>query len=166
MVGVGPDRSTGSSSAARTRGGTSIPPLSLHRALEDSLTTPPAGASSSVALSTVRGAGWVGKKGKGRGRGGGHERCRRTIVPSSPPPPAHSPEHRTTMVDPFAEETMGTPVQEPRVDGNSAHETPVQDQPRVEVPSAHETPVREATSKETPATHASADVERSGWLFC
>ena len=67
------------------------------------------------------------------------------------------------MVDPFAEEATGTPVQEPRVDGHSAHETPVQDQPRVEVPSAHETPVPEATSQETPATHASANVERSGW---
>ncbi|KAI5010175.1 hypothetical protein ZWY2020_012312 [Hordeum vulgare] len=67
------------------------------------------------------------------------------------------------MVDPFEEEATGTPVHEPRVDGHSAHETPVQDQPRVEVPSAHEIPVPEATSQETLATHASADVERSGW---
>ncbi|KAI4995757.1 hypothetical protein ZWY2020_037805 [Hordeum vulgare] len=67
------------------------------------------------------------------------------------------------MVDPFEEEATRTPVQEPRVDGHSTHETPVQDQPRVEVPSAHETPVPEATSQQTPATHALADVERSGW---
>ena len=57
------------------------------------------------------------------------------------------------MVDPFAEEATGTPVQEPGVDGHSSHETPVQDQPRVEVHSAHETTVLEA----------SPDVERPGW---
>ena len=57
------------------------------------------------------------------------------------------------MVDPFAEEATGTPVQEPGVDGHSSHETPVQDQPRVEVHSAHETTVPEA----------SPDVERPGW---
>ena len=64
MVGAGPDRSMGSSSAARTRGGTSIPPLSLRTALEDSLTTPLASASSLAALPTGRGASRVGKKGK------------------------------------------------------------------------------------------------------
>ena len=57
------------------------------------------------------------------------------------------------MVDPFAEEATGTPVQERGVDGHSSHETPVQDQPRVEVHSAHETMVPEA----------SPDVERPGW---
>ncbi|KAI5001068.1 hypothetical protein ZWY2020_011027 [Hordeum vulgare] len=57
------------------------------------------------------------------------------------------------MVDPFAKEATGTPVQEPSVDGHSSHETPVQDQPRVEVHSAHETTVPEA----------SPDVERPGW---
>ena len=67
------------------------------------------------------------------------------------------------MVDLFAEETTGTPLQEPQVDGHSTHETLVEDQPRVEVPSAHETPVHEATSQETPATQASAKVETSGW---
>ena len=154
MVGVGPDRSVGSSSSpARARGGTSIPPLSLHSALASSLMTPPVGASSSVALPTGRCAGRVGKKGKGTWRGGGRGRSRRTVEPSSPPPPAHSPEHRTTMVDPFAEEATGTPVQEPGVDWHSSHETPVQDQPRVEVHSAHETTVPEA----------SPDVERPGW---
>ncbi|KAI4984087.1 hypothetical protein ZWY2020_040940 [Hordeum vulgare] len=111
------------------------------------------GSSSSVALPTRRGAGRVGKKGKGTGRVGGRGRSRRTVEPSSPPPPAHSPVHRTTMVEPFAEEAIGTPVQEPRVDGHSSHENLVQDQPRVEVHSAHETTVPEA----------SPDVERPGW---
>ncbi len=145
MVGAGPDRSTTSTSAACTRGGTSIPPLSLRRALADSLSTPAGGSSSSAALPTGRGAGRVGRKGKGTGRGGGRGRSRRTVEPSSPPPPAHSPKHRTSMVDPFAEEATGTPVQEPGVDGHSSHETLVQDQPRVEVPSAHETTVPEAS---------------------
>ena len=117
MVGAGPNRSTGSSSAARTRGGTSIPPLSLCRALADNLMTPLAGASSSATLPTRRGAGRVGKKGKGTRRGGGRARSRRTVEPSSPPPPAHSPEHGTTMVDPFAVEATGTPFQEPRSTG-------------------------------------------------
>ncbi len=157
MVGAGPDCSTGSSQAPRTRGGTSLPPLSLCRALEDSLSTPPVGSSSSAALPTWRGAGRVGKKGKGTGRGGGRGRSRRTVEPSSPPPPAHSPEHRTTMVDPFAEEATGTPFQEPVVDGHSSHETPVQDQPRVEVHSAHEQP------EETTVPEASPDMERPGW---
>ncbi|KAI4987605.1 hypothetical protein ZWY2020_020405 [Hordeum vulgare] len=115
-------------------------------------------------MHTRRGAGRVGKKGKGTGRGGGRGRGRRTVAPSSPATPPHSSEHSTTMVDPFVEEAMGTPVQEPRVDGHSAHETLIQDQPRVEVPSAHETPVPEATSQETPTTHASAHVERSRWV--
>ncbi|KAI4997138.1 hypothetical protein ZWY2020_052480 [Hordeum vulgare] len=127
--------------------------LSLRRALADSLSTPPVGSSSSAALPTGRGVGRVGKKGKGTGRGGGRGRSRRTVEPSSPPPQPHSPEHRTTMADPFAEEATGTPVQEPGVDGHSSHETPVQDQPRVEVHSAHETTVPEA----------SPDVERLGW---
>ncbi|KAI5012806.1 hypothetical protein ZWY2020_025072 [Hordeum vulgare] len=111
------------------------------------------GSSSSAALPTGRGAGRVGKKGKGTRRGGGRGRSRRTVEPSSPPPPAHSPEHRSTMVDPFAEEATGTLFQEPGVDRHSSHETPVQDQPRVEVHSAHETTVPEA----------SPDVESPGW---
>ena len=157
MVGAGPERSTGSSEAPCMRGGTSLPPLCLLRALADSLSTPPVGSSSSAALPAGRGAGRVGKKGKGTGRGGGRGRSRRTVEPSSPPPPAHSPEHRTTMVDPFAEEATGTPFQEPGVDGHSSHETPVQEQPRVEVHSAQEQP------EETTVPEASPDVERPGW---
>ena len=61
------------------------------------------------------------------------------------------------MVDPFAEEATGTPVQEPGVHGHSSHETPVQEQPRVEVHSAQEQP------EEITVPEASPDVERSGW---
>ena len=45
-------------------------------------------------------------------------------APSSPPPPAVSPEHVTARVDSSEEEATRTPVHEPRVDGPSAHETP------------------------------------------
>ena len=55
-------------------------------------------------------------------------------VPSSPPPPAISPEHVTARVDSSEEEATWTPVHEPPVHGSSAHE------PRVDGPSAHETP--------------------------
>ena len=44
-------------------------------------------------------------------------------VPSSPPPPAVSPEHVTARVESSEEEPTRTPVHEPRVDGPSAHET-------------------------------------------
>lgn len=82
MVGVGPDRSGGTSSSAARWRGPSIPPLSHWRALEDSLGTP-TGASSSASLSTRRG-GRVGKKAKGTVHG--CERSRRTAMSSSPPP--------------------------------------------------------------------------------
>ena len=50
-------------------------------------------------------------------------------VPSSPPPPAVSPEHVTARVDSSEEEATQTPVHEPWVQGPStddswAHETP------------------------------------------
>ena len=61
------------------------------------------------------------------------------------------------MVDSFAEEATGTPVQEPGVDRHSSHETPVQDQPRVEVHSAQE------QQEETTVPEASPDGERAGW---
>ena len=61
------------------------------------------------------------------------------------------------MVDPFAEEATGTPVQEPVVDGHSSHETPVQEQPRVEVHSAQEQP------EESMVLEASPDMKRPGW---
>ena len=60
-------------------------------------------------------------------------------APSSPPPPAVSPENVSARVDSPEEEATRTPVHEPsthepRVDGPSAHE------PWVDGPSAHETP--------------------------
>ena len=60
-------------------------------------------------------------------------------APSSPPPPAVSPEHVTTRVDSSEEEATRTLVHEPQDDGPSAHE------PWVVGPSAHETP-KEHTS--------------------
>ena len=84
-------------------------------------------------------------------------------APSSPPPPAVSPEHVTARVDSSEEEATQTPVHEPRVDGPSAHE-----------PSAHETP-EEHTSRwgtwpdelEGPSGHADdggepTDIEEEG----
>ena len=64
--------------------------------------------------------------------------------PSSPPPPAVSPEHVTARVDSSEEEATRTPVHEPsahepRVDGPSAHE-PSAHEPWVDGPSAHEAP--------------------------
>ena len=60
-------------------------------------------------------------------------------------------------------------VQEPRVDGHSTHETPVQDQPWVEVCSDNETPVQDQpqvevrSAHEIPVPEASADVETPVW---
>ena len=94
-------------------------------------------------------------------------------VPSSPPPPAVSPEHVTARVDSSEEEATRTLVHEPsahepRVDGPSAHE------PWVDAPSAHETP-EEHTSRwgtwpdepEGPSGHADdggepTDIEEEG----
>ena len=66
--------------------------------------------------------------------------------PSSPPPPAVSPEHVTARVDSSEEEATRTPVHEPPVHGSWAHE------PRVDWPSAHE-----SSAHETPEEHT------SGW---
>ena len=65
-------------------------------------------------------------------------------APSTPPPPAVSPEHVTARVDSSEEEATRTPVHEPsahepQVDGPSAHE-PSAYEPWVDGPSAHETP--------------------------
>ena len=67
-------------------------------------------------------------------------------APSSPPPPAVSPEHVTARVDSSEEEATRTPVHEPPVHGSWAHE------PRVDWPSAHE-----SSAHETPEEHT------SGW---
>ena len=136
MVGAGRERAEAPSSSARGAR-SSIPHAPLRRALLNSMATP-LGPSSSKAVPS-RGRGKGGKKRgfgpRGRGRGG-----RVTArEPSSPPPPAVSPEHVTARVDSSEEEATRTPVHEPsahepRVDGPSAHE------PWVDAPSAHETP--------------------------
>jgi hypothetical protein len=153
MVGAGPERSEAPSSSARG-GRSSIPHAPLRRALLDSMATPP-GPSSSTAVPS-RGRGKGGKKrgvgARGRGRGG-----RVTArVPSSPPPPAVSPEHVTARVDSSEEEATRTPVHEPPVHGSSAHEPRVDGssahEPRVDGPSAHE-----SSAHETPEEHT------SGW---
>jgi hypothetical protein len=134
MVGAGPERSEAPSSSARGGRG-SIPPVPLRRALLDSMGTPPGPSSSASVPTGGRGRGGKkrgGRSGRGRGRGG-----RQARTPSSPPPPADSPEHVTARVDPSEEEATRTPVHEPRVDGPSADET-----------SAHETP-DQGTSQET-----------------
>ena len=112
MVGLGRERSEPPTSA-RGRG-VVIPPQNLRRALVDSMHTPPApsaGASSSA------GRGGRGKK-RGGGRGGrGAGRGRKVVLPSSPPPPAESPDHRSapSQVDPSDLDPCRSPVHEPRV---------------------------------------------------
>ena len=118
MVGAGRERAKAPSSSARG-GRSSIPHALLRRALLDSMATPPGPSSSTVVPSRGRGR----KRGggaRGRGRGG---RVTATM-PSSPPPPAVSPEHVTARVDSSEDEATRTPVHEPRVHGPSAHETP------------------------------------------
>jgi hypothetical protein len=152
MVGAGRERSEAPSSARGGRG-TSIPPQTLRRALYDSIGTPE-GASSSAKLPTGRG-------GRGRGRKapkvtrGGRGRGRKAATPSSPPPPADSPEHRTATVDPSEVEATRTPVHEPRVDDPSVSDAATRETP-VPDASSRETPVPDASSYETP--HAS-----TGW---
>ena len=91
----------------------------LRRALYRQYGDTPAGASSSASCppgEEVGGEKRGGRGGRGRGRG------RQAATPSSPPPPADSPEHRTARVDPSEVEATRTPVHEPRVDEPSAHE--------------------------------------------
>ena len=129
MVAAGRERSEAPSSSARG-GRSSIPHAPLRRALLDSMATPPSPSSSTAVPSRGRGKKKRGGGARGRGRGG-----RVTLTaPSSPPPPAVSPEHVTARVDSSEEEATQTPVHEPPVHGSSAHE------PRVNGPSAHETP--------------------------
>ena len=139
MVGAGRERSEAPSSSARDGRGTSIPPQTLRRALYDSMGTPE-GTSSSAKLPTGRGG--RGKKRAPKGTRGGRGRGRKAATPSSPPPPADSPEHRTATVDPSKVEATRTPVHEPRVDN-----------PCFPDASTRETPVPDASSYETP--HAS-----------
>ena len=91
MVGKGPERPDPLASATG-RGGSIIPAQPLRRALLDSMQTTAAGASSSAG----RGRGRTKKAGRG-GRGSG--RGRKAATPSSPPPSADSPDHRTAPSD-------------------------------------------------------------------
>jgi hypothetical protein len=104
MVGAGKDHSEAPSSSARGGSGNSIPPVPLRRALYEGMASP-VGTSLSALLPTGRG-GRGGRKRGGRG-GRGHGRGRQAPTPSSPPPPADSPEHRTARVDPFEVEVRG-----------------------------------------------------------
>ena len=103
--------------------GTSISADSLRRALLFSLHTPVA-PSSSTPMRGGRGK----KRGSRGGRGGrgGRGRGRVAATPSSPPPPADSPKHRTARVDPSEGEATRTLVHDPRVDEPSTYETPEQ----------------------------------------
>ena len=138
MVGAGRERSEAPSSSARG-GRSSIPHVPLHRALLDSMSTPPGPSSSTAVPSRGRGR----KRGGGaRGRGRGGRVTAR--APSSPPPPAVSPEHVTARVDSSEEEATRTPVHEPLVHGSLTHK------PRVDGPLAHE-----SSAHETPKEHTS-----------
>ena len=136
MVGAGRDHAEAPSSSARGAR-SSIPHAPLRRVLLDSMATPPGPSSSTAVPSRGQGKKKRGGGTRGRGRGG-----RVTLTaPSSPPPPAVSPEHVTARVDSAEEEAARTPVHEPPV-----HE------PLVHGPSGHE-----SSAHETPEEHT------SGW---
>ena len=141
MVGAGRERAKAPSSSARSVR-SSISHAPLRRALLDSMATPSGPSSSTAVPSRGRGKKKRGGGARSRGRAG-----RVTLTaPSSPPPPAVSPEHVTARVDSSEEEATRTPVHEPPVHGSSAHE------PRFDGPSAHE-----SWAHETPEEHT------SGW---
>ena len=108
MVGKYPEdeiSAGGSASAPRGRGrGTTIPPHALRRSLLESMSL--AGNSDAPVL---RGRGRGKKAGRGGRAGGGRGRGRQTAAPSSPIPPADSPEHRVEA----SSEAMETPVHQP-----------------------------------------------------
>ena len=163
MVGAGRERAKAPSSSARGLR-SSIPDAPLRRALLDSMATPPGPSSSTAVPSRGRGKKKRGGGARGRGRGGRVT----AMAPSSPPPPAVSPEHVTARVDSSEEEATRTPVHEPPVHGSWAHE------PRVDWPSAHETPEEHTSGwgtwpdqPEEPSGHAddggeSTDFEEEG----
>ena len=139
MVGKGPERPEPPASATG-RGGSIIPAQPLRRALLDSMQTTAAGASSSAG----RGRGRTKKPARG-GRGSG--RGRKAVTPSSPPPSADSPDHRSAPSD---VDPSRTPVHEPPVADPSPHQTRVAD------PSPHVSPVPESSSQKTPVTGSSS----------
>ena len=116
MVGAGRERSEAPSSARGGRG-TSIPP---HTSPE-SVVRQYADTGGRFFVGACPPGEEVGEGGREDGRGGrGGGRGRKAATPSSPPPPADSPEHRTARVDPSEVEATRTPVHEPRVDEPSS----------------------------------------------
>ena len=129
MVGAGRERS-GAPTSARGGRGSSIPPHSLRRALDLSLQSPATVASSSA------GRGRVGKKKEKAARGGrGVGRGRKAATPSSPPPPAESPDHRAAP-----SEIEPSEVDPSMADTPTADEPRADDEPRAAESSPHETP--------------------------
>ena len=149
MVGKGPERPDPPASATG-RGGSIIPAQPLRRALLDSMQTAAVGASSSAG----RGRGRTKKPARG-GRGSG--RGRKAVTPSSPPPSADSPDHRSAPSD---VDPSRTPVHEPPVADPSPDQTRVADpsphQTRVADPSPHVSPVPESSSQKTPILESSS----------
>ena len=139
MVGKGPELPDPPASATG-RGGSIIPAQPLWRALLDSMQTTTAGAS----FSAGRGRGRTKKPARG-GRGSG--RGRKVVTPSSPPPSADSPDHRSAPSD---VDPSRTPVHEPPVADPSPYQTRVAD------PSPHMSPVPESLSQKTPVTGSSS----------
>ena len=160
MVGKGPERPEPPASATG-RGGSIIPAQPLRRALLDSMQTTAVGASSSAG----RGRGRTKKAGRG-GRGSG--RGRKAVTPSSPPPSADSPDHRTAPSD---VDPSRTPLHEPPFADPLPHQTRFADpspyHTRVTYPllhmslvpksSAQKNPVPESSSHETPEASGPTD---------
>ena len=115
MVGAGGPDPSDAQSVPRRRSGTTIPPQSLRRALLDSMTKCP--ADSHAGPSATPGARGVrGRKTGARGRAGVCGRGRQTATsPSSPPPPADSPEHMLRSVDSSEVDAPVTRVHEPPI---------------------------------------------------
>ena len=132
MVGKGPEHPEPTASATG-RGGSIIPPQPLRRVLLDSMHTSAVGASSSAG----RGRGRTKKAGRG---GCGSGIGRNAATPSSPPPSADSPDHRTAPSD---VDPSWTPVHEPPVADPSPHQTRVTD------PSPHVSLIPESSSQKT-----------------
>ncbi|KAM3279080.1 hypothetical protein ACQJBY_046404 [Aegilops geniculata] len=139
MVGKDPERPDPPASATGM-GGSIIPAQPLRRALLDNMQKTTTSASSSAG----RGQGRTKKAGRG---GRGSRRGRKVVMPSSPPPSADSPDHRTTTSD---VDPSRTPVHEPPVADPSPHQTRVTD------PSRHVSPVLESSSQKTPVTGSSS----------
>ena len=139
MVGKGPERPEPPASATG-RGGSIIPAQPLRRVPLDSMQTTAAGASSSAG----RGRGRTKNPARGGRRSG---RGRKAVTPSSPPPSADSPDHRSAPSD---VDPSRTPVHEPPVADPSPHQTRVAD------PSPHVSPVPESSSQKTPIPESSS----------